>query len=75
VNKLINETFFGSDRLELRQGLMAAGLIKEKKQTVGLDESAQTETAELLLREAVVHIPGCNSDLRDRIEEFLHRQR
>jgi hypothetical protein len=75
VSKAINETFYGSDRLEIRQGLVAAGLIKEKK-PVPLEEGQQEDdTAEHLLREAVVHIPSCNSELRDRIEEFLHRQR
>ena len=75
VSKQVQENFCGSDIEEIRRAFVAAGLTKEKEKKVNvlMESQSSPDTAETLLREAVIHIPGCDSVLRDRIESFLSR--
>jgi hypothetical protein len=73
VSKQVQENFCGSDIEEIRRAFVASGLAKEKKPNVLTESETPPDTAETLLREAVIHIPGCDSSLRDRIEAFLSR--
>lgn len=72
VREAIVENFYGSDREEIRQALIAAGIAKETK--TSLQESSEElveDTAERLLSEAIIHVPLSESHLRSRIALFL----
>lgn len=75
VKKVIHETFIRSDLPEIRRGLRAAGLLKASKKSLEkatLTESQDSfQTAEELLREAVIFLPPSEDPLRYRIESYL----
>lgn len=76
IRRAIKETFCRSDQVALRQGLIACGAAREKaslNESRAPAEEKAKETAEDLLREAVIHVPQYENELRARIEAFLLR--
>lgn len=73
IKKVVRETWVGSDMELIKRGLVEIGVAKPK--TEPLQESApapkREDTAAQLLREAVVHLPEFEQDLRYRIEAYL----
>lgn len=80
VQSALRESFHGTVLREIRDAMEACGLLPPAEETANksrdLNESildVTVDTAEDLLREAVIHVPNCDARLRDRIEVFLSR--
>lgn len=75
VQRVLKESFHGSVLREIRDAMEACGLLPPAQQDeVGsLNDSIEVDTAEGLLREAVLHIPEFDTQLRERIGRFLSR--
>lgn len=79
VIRAIRESFYGTQRAEIRNALEACGLlppdpVDNARQSLAesLEEDEDgADTPERLLREAVVYIPMHDLQLRERIEQFL----
>ncbi len=79
VIRTIRESFYGTQRAEIRNALEACGLLPpdpfdndREPLTECMEEGGGGEdTPESLLREAVVHVPMHDLQLRERIEQFL----